>query len=209
MKTHHWAGVTLSLKNLFGTLPGRVYGWPKNILHWAGIERSILDIAGTVQPSSRSSTASWAWRAMARSPGRRSDRASSCSQTIRLPRIRSGRPHGFRSRADRLSRRGGQVPRSGRSGSDRTARRGPGTTDTSVLAPTARRRHHRRLVANVGPPFTSHAIRRGPFRRRWSRSSILRSRCRSARPAAVLLSRIGLGSRLGGAISLDAPAAVL
>jgi uncharacterized protein (DUF362 family) len=51
MKTHHWAGVTLSLKNLFGTLPGRVYGWPKNILHWAGIERSILDIAGVVRPS--------------------------------------------------------------------------------------------------------------------------------------------------------------
>lgn len=51
MKTHHWAGVTLSLKNLFGTLPGRVYGWPKNILHWAGIERSILDIAGAVRPS--------------------------------------------------------------------------------------------------------------------------------------------------------------
>jgi uncharacterized protein (DUF362 family) len=51
MKTHHWAQVTLSLKNLFGTLPGRVYGWPKNILHWAGIEPSILDIAGAVRPS--------------------------------------------------------------------------------------------------------------------------------------------------------------
>jgi uncharacterized protein (DUF362 family) len=51
MKTHHWAGVTLSLKNLFGTLPGRVYGWPKNILHWEGIEQSILDIAGAVRPS--------------------------------------------------------------------------------------------------------------------------------------------------------------
>lgn len=50
MKTHHWAGVTLSLKNLFGALPGRVYGWPKNILHWAGIEQSILDIAGAVRP---------------------------------------------------------------------------------------------------------------------------------------------------------------
>jgi uncharacterized protein (DUF362 family) len=50
MKTHHWADVTLSLKNLFGTLPGRVYGWPKNILHWAGIEPSILDIAGAVRP---------------------------------------------------------------------------------------------------------------------------------------------------------------
>jgi uncharacterized protein (DUF362 family) len=51
MKTHHWAGVTLSLKNLFGTLPGRVYGWPKNVLHWAGIQQSILDIAGAVRPS--------------------------------------------------------------------------------------------------------------------------------------------------------------
>jgi uncharacterized protein (DUF362 family) len=51
MKTHHWAGVTLSLKNLFGCLPGRVYGWPKNVLHWAGIEGCILDIAGAVRPS--------------------------------------------------------------------------------------------------------------------------------------------------------------
>jgi len=50
MKTHHWVGVTLSLKNLFGTVPGRVYGWPKNALHWASIEGSILDIAGTVRP---------------------------------------------------------------------------------------------------------------------------------------------------------------
>jgi uncharacterized protein (DUF362 family) len=51
MKTHHWAQVTLSLKNLFGTLPGRVYGWPKNILHWAGIEPSILDVAGAIRPA--------------------------------------------------------------------------------------------------------------------------------------------------------------
>ncbi len=51
MKTHHWAGVTLSLKNCFGCLPGRVYGWPKNVLHWQGIERSILDIAGAVRPA--------------------------------------------------------------------------------------------------------------------------------------------------------------
>jgi uncharacterized protein (DUF362 family) len=44
LKTHHWAGVTLSLKNMFGVVPGSVYGWPKNILHWAGIHNSILDI---------------------------------------------------------------------------------------------------------------------------------------------------------------------
>jgi uncharacterized protein (DUF362 family) len=44
LKTHHWAGVTLSLKNMFGVVPGSVYGWPKNALHWAGIHSSILDI---------------------------------------------------------------------------------------------------------------------------------------------------------------------
>ena len=44
LKTHHWTGVTLSLKNMFGVVPGSVYGWPKNVLHWAGIHRSILDI---------------------------------------------------------------------------------------------------------------------------------------------------------------------
>jgi hypothetical protein len=49
-KTHHWAGVTLSLKNLFGTLPGICYGWPKNELHHRGIENSIIDIALTRTP---------------------------------------------------------------------------------------------------------------------------------------------------------------
>ncbi len=48
VKTHHWAGVTLSLKNLFGVVPGSVYGWPKNILHWQGIDNSILELAATV-----------------------------------------------------------------------------------------------------------------------------------------------------------------
>jgi uncharacterized protein (DUF362 family) len=50
MKTHHWAGVTLSLKNLFGIVPGSCYGWPKNVLHWAGIQNSILDLATTLRP---------------------------------------------------------------------------------------------------------------------------------------------------------------
>ncbi len=44
MKTHHWAGATLSMKNLFGVVPGSVYGWPKNVLHWAGIDESIVDL---------------------------------------------------------------------------------------------------------------------------------------------------------------------
>jgi uncharacterized protein (DUF362 family) len=47
-KTHHWAGVTLSMKNMFGIVPGMKYGWPKNHLHWYGIHESILDICATV-----------------------------------------------------------------------------------------------------------------------------------------------------------------
>ncbi len=50
LKTHHWAGVTLSLKNMFGVVPGGCYGWPKNALHWAGIDRAILDINAAVRP---------------------------------------------------------------------------------------------------------------------------------------------------------------
>jgi uncharacterized protein (DUF362 family) len=50
MKTHHWAGVTLSMKNLFGVMPGIYYGWPKNVFHWEGIDNSILDINETVKP---------------------------------------------------------------------------------------------------------------------------------------------------------------
>lgn len=48
IKTHHWAGVTLSLKNLFGIVPGSVYGWPKNILHWEGIDNFIVDLAASI-----------------------------------------------------------------------------------------------------------------------------------------------------------------
>jgi uncharacterized protein (DUF362 family) len=50
LKTHHWAGATLSLKNMFGVVPGSCYGWPKNVLHWAGIDRAILDINAAVRP---------------------------------------------------------------------------------------------------------------------------------------------------------------
>jgi uncharacterized protein (DUF362 family) len=44
LKTHHWAGATLSMKNLFGIMPGMFYGWPKNVLHQRGIANSIVDI---------------------------------------------------------------------------------------------------------------------------------------------------------------------
>jgi uncharacterized protein (DUF362 family) len=44
MKTHHWAGATLSMKNFFGVVPGSVYGWPKNELHFIGIPESIVEL---------------------------------------------------------------------------------------------------------------------------------------------------------------------
>ena len=49
LKTHHWAGMTLSMKNLFGIVPGMKYGWPKNFLHWHGINESIVDINSTIR----------------------------------------------------------------------------------------------------------------------------------------------------------------
>lgn len=50
LKTHHWAGLTCSMKNFFGVMPGAIYGWPKNPLHHRGIPQSIVDIVATVRP---------------------------------------------------------------------------------------------------------------------------------------------------------------
>jgi uncharacterized protein (DUF362 family) len=48
IETHHWAGVSLSMKNMFGVVLRLKYGWPKNILHWRRIYNSIVDICATV-----------------------------------------------------------------------------------------------------------------------------------------------------------------
>lgn len=50
LKTHHFAGMTASMKNLFGVVPGAVYGWPKNLLHFRGIQESTVDLTATVRP---------------------------------------------------------------------------------------------------------------------------------------------------------------
>jgi len=52
MKTHHWAGATLSMKNFFGVVPGSVYGWPKNHLHYFGIDESIIALNTLFGPKS-------------------------------------------------------------------------------------------------------------------------------------------------------------
>ncbi len=50
LKTHHWAKVSLSVKNLLGVVPGARYGWPKNILHINGFIPSILGVYQLVPP---------------------------------------------------------------------------------------------------------------------------------------------------------------
>ncbi len=50
LKTHHHAGVTLGAKNLFGVVPGAVWGWPKNPLHWRGLEQSVVDLWAGLRP---------------------------------------------------------------------------------------------------------------------------------------------------------------
>jgi uncharacterized protein (DUF362 family) len=50
LKAHHWAGVTLSIKNLLGIIPGSRYGWPKNIIHVNGISATILGLYQSLPP---------------------------------------------------------------------------------------------------------------------------------------------------------------
>ncbi len=50
MKTHHWVGLTASMKNLYGVIPGIKYGWPKNVLHHAGIPQTVVDINASLPP---------------------------------------------------------------------------------------------------------------------------------------------------------------
>lgn len=52
MKTHHWAGATLSMKNYFGLVPGSIYGWPKNELHFIGIDTAIFELTRAFGPKS-------------------------------------------------------------------------------------------------------------------------------------------------------------
>jgi hypothetical protein len=41
-KTHRRAVSTVSMKTIFGIVPGTKYGWRKNVLYWKGIHRRIL-----------------------------------------------------------------------------------------------------------------------------------------------------------------------
>jgi uncharacterized protein (DUF362 family) len=50
LKAHHWAGVTLSLKNLLGVIPGSRYGWAKNMIHMNGINATIIGLYQSLPP---------------------------------------------------------------------------------------------------------------------------------------------------------------
>ncbi len=50
MKCHHWALLTASMKNFFGIVPGKKYGWPKNLLHHRGIPQCIIDLVLLAKP---------------------------------------------------------------------------------------------------------------------------------------------------------------
>lgn len=48
LKTHHWTQVSVSIKNLFGIVPGVKYGWPKNTLHIQGIPAFLAELADSL-----------------------------------------------------------------------------------------------------------------------------------------------------------------
>ncbi len=43
MKTHHWLGVSLAMKNMFGVMSSMVYGAPRNVFHLRNPESAVLD----------------------------------------------------------------------------------------------------------------------------------------------------------------------
>ncbi|MEP7355110.1 MAG: DUF362 domain-containing protein [Acidobacteriota bacterium] len=44
LKTHHRTGVSLSMQNLFGVVPGSIYGWPKHELNQIGLSDAALEL---------------------------------------------------------------------------------------------------------------------------------------------------------------------
>ncbi|MDE3089959.1 MAG: DUF362 domain-containing protein [Chloroflexota bacterium] len=48
LKTHHWTQISVSVKNLFGIVPGVKYGWPKNTLHIQGVAPFLAELADSL-----------------------------------------------------------------------------------------------------------------------------------------------------------------
>ena len=138
LKTHHWVGVTLSLKNCFGCMPGRVYGWPKDVFHVRNVPRSIVDIAGAVRPSL--AIVDGIVGMEGDGPLRGDAIALGCRRRLARPgrRRRHRRaPDGHGSGEDRVPDGGRPLPRPVALRADRAARRGSGAA-REVVPPGAR-----------------------------------------------------------------------
>ena len=172
MKTHHWGGVTLSLKNCFGCVPGRVYGWPKNVLHWAGLEQSIVDVAAAVRPDIAIVDGIVGMDGNGPISGEPKNAGLTLLQKLKL----------YNGGARRLPDRGGPLPRAGAPRRAHPGGRGPGPGRGAVpsparVRPPARRNHRqrppgalrqgiRRVRLNPAPQPAEPALRDPGSRRR-------------------------------------------
>ena len=92
VKTHHWAGVTLSLKNMFGVVPGTKYGWPRTSSIGKGFIGASWISARQCRSTLSSPMVSSQWKAMARFTGRIVYWERSFSPMIQL--LRTSPAHG-------------------------------------------------------------------------------------------------------------------
>ena len=53
MKTHHWTRISVSIKNLFGIVPGIKYGFPKNTIHYQGIDAFLAELLDSLPTPKR------------------------------------------------------------------------------------------------------------------------------------------------------------
>lgn len=53
MKTHHWTRISVSIKNLFGIVPGIKYGFPKNTIHLKGIDAFLAELLDSLPTPKR------------------------------------------------------------------------------------------------------------------------------------------------------------
>ena len=140
---------TLSLKNCFGCMPGRVYGWPKDVFHVHNVPNSILDIVGAVRPSFAIIDGIVGMQGdgpLLGDPGalgrrRRLEGPGGCRRDRRAP-------DGHGAREDRVPDGSRPLPRPGAFRADRAARGGSGAPREAVR-PRARVRARRR----VGAPY--------------------------------------------------------
>jgi len=91
VKTHHWSGVTLSMKNMFGVVPGANTAGPRIFCTGGESNPASSTFVRPCRSISSLPMASRRWRVTARLPGLPALLAPSYFPTIRLPRTRRAR----------------------------------------------------------------------------------------------------------------------